>query len=445
MYFALKRTHPVVRTENLRVTILCCKVILTLLLLHTILLPANVFSKETSSSPKDERHVVVNDFERLKRLANDGSAEAQYNLGVAYSTGNGQSINLTDAFEWFLSAAKQGYANAQYMVGSYYYEGTGMEKDLELAAKWIGMAASQEFPDAQCMLGSMYMKGEGVEKDVKKGKQLFQIALKNNSPLALYYGADLLRKSDPVGAYNLFQEAASLGSVKAKYALGRMYTLGSGVEQDYKMGVHWYISAAESGYAPAMVQLGVMSLKGWGTEKDLNSACKLFLKAAQLGDVDAQFMVGSALHEGIGCDRDIIKAEKWLKKSAAQGNERAIAVLRYLESTSTAGQERVIIPFPLKSTVDISIPYGSKGKPMDGPLDGSMRFEQPLHPVGSISNLKYEDNEIELVSSVLTDGILETVKYGGIEVILFGTGPRGGGFKFLATPKQIEKMKKALE
>ena len=47
------------------------------------------------------------------RLAADqGLAEAQYNLGVAYSTGNGVKLNKATAKAWYQKACANGYKPA---------------------------------------------------------------------------------------------------------------------------------------------------------------------------------------------------------------------------------------------------------------------------------------------------------------------------------------------
>jgi uncharacterized protein len=59
-------------------------------------------------------------------LAEQGDADAQYNLGVMYQNGQGVLQNYKTAAKWFTLAAEQFHANAQYNVGVMYENGKGV-------------------------------------------------------------------------------------------------------------------------------------------------------------------------------------------------------------------------------------------------------------------------------------------------------------------------------
>ena len=61
-------------------------------------------------------------------------------------------------------AAEKGYVDAQYQLGVLYES----IKDLKAAVTWYEIAANQNHADAQCNLGVMYYNGEGVDEDQKK-------------------------------------------------------------------------------------------------------------------------------------------------------------------------------------------------------------------------------------------------------------------------------------
>ena len=56
-------------------------------------------------------------------------------------------------------------------------------------------------------------------------------------------------------AYRIFQANAEKGSPQAMTALGYMYTIGSGVPEDFAVGMRWYRMAAASGEPYAMYAL----------------------------------------------------------------------------------------------------------------------------------------------------------------------------------------------
>ncbi len=102
-------------------------------------------------------------FEETKKSAEQGDAQAQYNLGLMYYKGDGVIKDLTEAINWCRKAAEQGDVQAQYNLGTMYDKGDGVEKDLVEAAKWYRKAAEQGH--AQRNLAIMYAEGDGVQKN----------------------------------------------------------------------------------------------------------------------------------------------------------------------------------------------------------------------------------------------------------------------------------------
>ena len=62
---------------------------------------------------------------------------------------------IKKAAELFLQAAEQGYANAQYNLGWMYEYGRGVSKDLAKARDWYQRAAEQSEPLAQAQLSRL--------------------------------------------------------------------------------------------------------------------------------------------------------------------------------------------------------------------------------------------------------------------------------------------------
>ncbi|MDA7635388.1 sel1 repeat family protein, partial [Alphaproteobacteria bacterium] len=76
-------------------------------------------------------------------------------------------------------AAEQGIADAQYNLGQMYQLGEGVRKDDEEAVRWYRLAADQGYAEAQFNLGVMYANGEGVLQDNKKAHMWWNIARSN--------------------------------------------------------------------------------------------------------------------------------------------------------------------------------------------------------------------------------------------------------------------------
>ena len=67
-----------------------------------------------------------------------------------------------EAVRWYRMAAEQGLAEAQYNLGYRYANGRGVLEDDAEAVRWYRMAAEQGYAMAQVNLGYRYDNGEGV-------------------------------------------------------------------------------------------------------------------------------------------------------------------------------------------------------------------------------------------------------------------------------------------
>ena len=105
------------------------------------------------------------DLDALQAKAEQGDANAQYNLGVMHAKGVGTLHEVAEAVKWYRKAAEQGDAQAQYTLGVEYDKGQGVPRDYAEAVKWYRKAAEQGDARAQFNLGAMYDQGEGVPRD----------------------------------------------------------------------------------------------------------------------------------------------------------------------------------------------------------------------------------------------------------------------------------------
>jgi TPR repeat protein len=80
------------------------------------------------------------------------------------------------AADWYRKAAEQGEAQAQFNLGWLYYTGQGVTQDYRQAADWFRKAAEQGFAKAQYNLGLMYGTGQGVTQDYIEAHKWWNIA-----------------------------------------------------------------------------------------------------------------------------------------------------------------------------------------------------------------------------------------------------------------------------
>lgn len=91
-------------------------------------------------------------FCQWEPLANQGYAEAQYNMGWLYANGNGMNVDMQEATRWWGLAAEQGHADAQFAIGLAFTTGEGLGKDFKEASHWFLKAARQGHLDSRDIL-----------------------------------------------------------------------------------------------------------------------------------------------------------------------------------------------------------------------------------------------------------------------------------------------------
>ena len=80
------------------------------------------------------------DLVARRAQAERGDPAAQAELGAAYSTGAGVTVDKGQALEWFRRAAEQHNALAQYSLGVMFEHGDGVAKNRPEAARWYRLA-----------------------------------------------------------------------------------------------------------------------------------------------------------------------------------------------------------------------------------------------------------------------------------------------------------------
>jgi TPR repeat protein len=139
-------------------------------------------------------------LKQWKPLAEQGNAEAQFNLGVMYDsrlpsytfahsmflgdvvrTQTSVTKDDKEAVRWYRLAADQGYSRAQFNLGMMYEYGVGVATDVKEAIRWDRLAAEQGNIDAQYRLGHIYFQGLGVPQDCKEAAHWHRLAVKQGN------------------------------------------------------------------------------------------------------------------------------------------------------------------------------------------------------------------------------------------------------------------------
>lgn len=231
-----------------------------------------------------------------KKAAEQGLAEAQFQLGLCYDYGRGVLKNYTDAMYWYDRASEQGDYKAKNNLACNYADGYGRNQDYFKAINLYKEASLQNSIYAQYNLGTCLLLGYGIEKN-------------------------------PAEAFLWYKKAAENGMAQAQLILGHFYYNGSFVEKNYEQAIYWYQLAAENENGDAQIQLAQFYSNGLCIEKNYSEALYWLQQAAEKDIPAAQRYIGHFYEKGYGVKQNYKNAEHWYRKAAEQGDYEAQSTL----------------------------------------------------------------------------------------------------------------------
>ena len=120
-------------------------------------------------------------LKEFRPLAEQGLADAQFNLALMYEHGEGVVQDYKKALKWYRLAAEQGDATAWHQLGVMHHYGWGVKTNYKEALRFYRLAAPQVV-QTQYSLGAMYYQGQGVNQDIVIAYMWFYVAAKNGNP-----------------------------------------------------------------------------------------------------------------------------------------------------------------------------------------------------------------------------------------------------------------------
>ncbi|QCE34652.1 sel1 repeat family protein [Acetobacteraceae bacterium] len=140
---------------------------------------------------------------RLRKNAEEGDAQAQYDLGDCYASGecpaNEKDVSKKDlkgiihgedmrtvpfgemkAAEWWQKSAAQGNMKAQYSLAVLYHSGRGVPFDYEKAFALFKAAADQGDGQSMYNVAQAYEIGEGTAENDEKAVEYYLKAIEKN-------------------------------------------------------------------------------------------------------------------------------------------------------------------------------------------------------------------------------------------------------------------------
>lgn len=203
----------------------------------------------------------------LRPLADEGYAQAQFNIGYMYDVGEGVTKSDQEARKWYQLAADQGDIYAQFNLALLYLTGRGVAQSDSEALKWYRKAAEGGHDEAQRSLGVLYRTGRSVPRDDQE-------------------------------AFKWFRRAADQGNAAAHQNLGVMYITGQGVARDPQEALRMFRYAGERGEPNAQLNLGLMHENGDGVARNYNEAAKWYYWSAKQNNARAKAQLDGLINSG---------------------------------------------------------------------------------------------------------------------------------------------------
>jgi TPR repeat protein len=185
--------------------------------------------------------------------------------------------------------AQEGDAEAQWEVGSWLEDGLSdshgsvlARPDARAAVRWHRLSAMAGHSFAQINLGNCLSTGRGVRRDDTEALRWYKRALRQGSDIA------------PNNIATVYRDKGN-----------------------NRRAMHWYRRAVAGGDGNALVEIGWRYYKGVGVKCDPREAVQCFRKAiaskniTQAGREDAMLHLGVAFHEGRGVKKSDARAIRW--------------------------------------------------------------------------------------------------------------------------------------
>ena len=285
-------------------------------------------------------------FRNFSAAARAGDPEAQYRIGLLYSTGEGVISNPPEAALWYRRAAERGHLQAQFQLSLAYLHG-----QLGAADKWYQAAAAHDRLSAEWNRAMWFPSGISLERDYAAALRSSLLAAEQGlSEAQANVGSLYLRglgcECNYDEARRWYELAAAQGNGEAAYGLGMIHANGLGIGIDLAAAARWYAIGAERENDAAQMALGLMYAAGQGVPRDPSRAAALFRQAADAGNPRARHNLGLSYLRGEGLPQDKAAAEAAFREAARAGYAPAMLSLAQLcerDQNSAAGPTEAVL------------------------------------------------------------------------------------------------------
>lgn len=303
---------------------------------------------------------LLSEQDRVNSLmlsADQGCSEAQYLLGVYYTTGHLVEADKSLALKYFHLAADRNHSKALFSLGVRY----AVNGNIYLPQSFVYFKRAADFGHvmAQVVTASSYLIGRGVVQDRSKAFEYRQLAALGGHVESLYL-CGLHYKT----GYGVHQNAtlstffhtlaASRNHSGSMFELGRAYATGYGVAKNETISLLFVKNAADRGHIKAMMSTALMYDKGFGVTADAIKSLHYYTLAADRGNADCQLKVGLKYSNRSNTFFNRELSLKYYTMAAEQNNPTAMFVLaNHNREYADAPMNPALSLFYLRTSADL--------------------------------------------------------------------------------------------
>lgn len=178
-----------------------------------------------NTQKKAQPELSAAERELIRKAAEAGNPDAQYQLGMVYANASGVDLDYKQAFKWIHKAADSGHVQAMRTLAWLYANGFGTEQSDEKAQDTSILLAEKGDAKDQYFLASLYQSGiYGMQPDSEK-------------MIHWYY------------------QSAQQHYGRAQYALAKIILKGVDIKANDEMAFQWLSLANMNGHKKASEEL----------------------------------------------------------------------------------------------------------------------------------------------------------------------------------------------
>lgn len=306
--------------------------------------------------------ILENRYETLRRLADDGNADALFVLGIL---GCKEKQSVVIGLELLEKSAKRNHASACRILGNLFWNGKIVKEDLKKAFYWYRKgAAAGDAGSARLAARLLFLNRNGAfkktdlalikkvfdkaleleafdvayeygliteerTKDQKRAVELYRLAADHNNTRAMRRLCELCVETDLRQAVALMRQAADLDDTTAELEMGDFYRLPANARP--RDAFVYYLRASLHGDEKnAPYKLAECWLTGYGCDVNHEYFWKSAEKAFRNGCVEVCHLLGTVYRDGKICPRDMEKAKAYFQEGAKRGSKRCREELKKL-------------------------------------------------------------------------------------------------------------------